>query len=144
MDELEKAVTGKETYFGPPQLKFVDDNHEETGWLIKKIMFRGRIPNTRDMNISFAISAFDVTDGEGKYRPVLSVVEAAQEDSTSCYYMSGDFGRVGEGSSLTDWMQLGVIIPELIQPPYSGDREIHIVIRLFNTDDPITIVGGIK
>lgn len=139
---VKKAVTGKETYFGPPQLKFVDDKHEKTGWLIKKIMFRGRLPNTRDMNISFAISAFDVTDGEGKYRPVLSIVEAAQEESTICYYMSDDFGRVGEGSSLTDWIQLGVIIPELIQPPYSGDREIHIVVRMFNTNDPITIVAG--
>jgi tellurite resistance protein len=139
---VKKVVTGKETYFGPPQLKFVDDKHGETGWLIKKIMFRGRLPNTRDMNISFAISAFDVTDGEGKYRPVLSIVEAAQEESTICYYMSDDFGRVGEGSSLTDWIQLGVIIPELIQTPYSGDREIHMVIRMFNTDNPITIVGG--
>lgn len=139
---VKKVVTGKETYFGPPQLKFVDDKHEKTGWLIKKIMFRGRLPNTRDMNISFAISAFDVTDGEGKYRPVLSIVEAAQEESTICYYMCDDFGRVGEGSSLTDWIQLGVIIPELIQPPYSGDREIHIVVRMFNTNDPITIVGG--
>ena len=139
---VKKVVTGKETYFGPPQLKFVDDKHEKTGWLIKKIMFRGRLPNTRDMNISFAISAFDVTDGEGKYRPVLSIVEAAQEESTICYYMCDDFGRVGEGSSLTDWIQLGVIIPELIQPPYSGDREIHIVVRMFNTNDPITIVAG--
>ena len=139
---VKKVVTGKETYFGPPQLKFVDDKHEKTGWLIKKIMFRGRLPNTRDMNISFAISAFDVTDGEGKYGPVLSIVEAAQEESTICYYMCDDFGRVGEGSSLTDWIQLGVIIPELIQPPYSGDREIHIVVRMFNTNDPITIVNG--
>ena len=58
-------------------------------------MFRGRLPNTRDMNISFAISAFDVTDGEGKYRPCCQS-EAAQEESTICYYMSDDFGRVGE------------------------------------------------
>ena len=27
---VKKAVTGKETYFGPPQLKFVDEKHEET------------------------------------------------------------------------------------------------------------------
>ena len=24
---VKKAVTGKETYFGPPQLKFVDEKH---------------------------------------------------------------------------------------------------------------------
>ena len=132
----------EETYFGPPQLKFIDEEHKETGWLVKKIMFRGRLPNTRDMNISFAISAFDVTDGEGKFRPALSIVEGAQEETTICYYMADDFGRVGEGSSLTDWVQLGVVIPELIQPPYSGNREIHMVVRMFNTDNPVTIVAG--
>ena len=94
------------------------------------------------MNISFAISAFDVTDGEENIVRCCQLRKAAQEESTICYYMSDDFGRVGEGSSLTDWIQLGVIIPELIQPPYSGDREIHIVVRMFNTNDPITIVAG--
>ena len=139
---VKKVVTGKETYFGPPQLKFIDEKHEETGWLVKKIMFRGRLPNTRDMNISFAISAFDATDGEGKYHPVFSIHEAAQEESTICYYLSDSFGRVGEGSSFTDWIQLGVVIPELIQTPYSGDREILMVVRMFNTDNPIKIFGG--
>ena len=42
----------------------IEEKHADTGWLIKKIMFRGMLPNTRDMNISFAISAFDVTDGK--------------------------------------------------------------------------------
>lgn len=135
-----RAATGKGTYFGPPQLKFVNETHEETGLEMKRIMFRGRLPNTRDMNISFALSAFDVTDGEGK--PVLSLVDSAQEEKTICYYTSGNFGHVGEGSSLTNWVQLGVIVPELIQPPYSGNREIHMVLRMFNSLSPPTIVGG--
>ena len=139
---VKKAVTGKETYFGPPQLKFENETHEETGWNVKRIMFRGRLPNVVGMNISFAISAFDVTDGEGKYRPVFSVTDAAQEKHTICYGMDGEFGFVGEGSSLTDWVQLGVVIPELLQPPFSGEREIHMVVRMFNSADPITVVGG--
>lgn len=117
---------------GPPQLKFVDETHDETGWDVKRIMFRGAVPNHIDMNVSFALSAFDTTDGEGNYRPVLSLVDAAQEESTICYQMTGDFGRVGEGSAFTDWVQLGVVIPELLQPAYSGTRNIDIVVRMFN------------
>ena len=139
---VHSTVTGKENYFGPAQLKFVDETHETTGWKVKRIMFRGAMPNHRDINISFALSAFDVTGGDDSVKPVFSVAEAAQEDNTICYQMNGDFGRVGAGSALTEWVQLGVVIPELLQPPYSGSREIDIVVRMFNTQDPPTIVAG--
>lgn len=141
---IKKAVTGKETYFGPPQFKFIDEKNEETGWLIKKIMFRGMLPNKRDMNLSFAISALDVSDGKGNYRSVISIIEAAQEEDTVCFGITNEFGRVPVGTSVTDWVHLGAIIPELITPPYSGNREIHTLIRIFNTDDPVTIVGGMS
>lgn len=141
---VKKAVTGKETYFGPPQFKFIDEKHEETGWLIKKIMFRGMLPNSRDMHLSFAISAIDVTDGKGSYRPVTSIIEGAQEESTICFGITNAFGRVAKDISITDWVHLGAIIPDLIEPPYSGNREIHVLVRIFNTDDPITIVGGMS
>ena len=137
------AVTGSGGYFGPAQLKFIDETHKETGWTIKKIMFRGKLPNTRGMNISFGLSAFDVTDGEGRHRPVLSIADITQEESTICYYMSGDFGHVGTDAAVTNWAQLGVIIPNLLQPPRSGDREIRMIVRMFNTDNPPTIVAGV-
>ncbi len=100
------------------------------------------MPNTRDMNISFALSAVDATDGKGKYKPVLSLIRLCTERNNNCYYISGDFGRVGVGAFLTDWVQLGAIVPELIYPPCSGNREIHIAVRMFNSSDPPTIVAG--
>ena len=141
---VHSAVTGKERYFGPPQLKFIDETHDVTGWQVKRIMFRGAMPNTRDMNVSFALSAFDMTEGEDNLKPVLSLADAAQEENTICYHMNGDFGRVGEGSAFTDWVQLGVVIPELLQPPFSGSRDINIVVRMFNSVNPPEIFAGMS
>lgn len=137
-----KVITGKDTYFGYPQLKFIEETNEETGWTVKKIMFRGRLLNDRDMNLSFGLSAIDVTDGKENYKPVFSVIDAAQEENSICYYMANDFGYVNVGASVTDWIQLGVIIPELLQPPYSGERNISVVLRIFNSSNPPTILAG--
>ena len=143
---VNQPINSNKTYFGPAQLKFVDDVVEDTGWTVKRIMFRGKLPNTQSMNISFAISAFDGPDDEkgekGEFKPVLSLIDTAQEDTTICYYRSGDFGRVVVGASITDWVQLGVAIPELLQTPCSGNRRIHMVVRMFNSDNPPTITSG--
>ena len=125
-----------------PQVKFVDELHKETGWTIKRIMFRGMIPSERGMNVSFVLSALDATGG--KYKPVFSLIEAAQEAQTICYEMSGNFGHVREGSMFADWVCLGNIVPELIQPAYSGKREIHVILRMFNSESPPTIRGGLS
>lgn len=138
----EEIFAEREVYFAPPQVKFIDEVHEETGWIVKKIMFRGIMPNDRDMNISFALSAFDATEGEND--PIFSLIESAQEPDTICYQTSGDFGYVSEGSASADWINLGIIIPELIQPAYSGKREIHVILRMFNSLYPPTIHGGLS
>ena len=130
----------KDGYFGPPQLKFIDEKHKKGGYTVKRIMFRGRVPNDWDMDVSFTLSALDATDGENK--PVFSLVEAAREPDTICYQVSGSFGHVSEGSVITNWANLGNIVPELIRPPYSGEREIHVIIRMFDSTDPPTIYGG--
>ena len=97
---VHSTVTGKERYFGTPQLKFVDETHEGTGWQVKKIMFRGALPNHREMDLSFVLSAFDVTGGKDSVKPVFSLAEAAQEENTICYQQRGNFGRVGEVEKL--------------------------------------------
>ena len=139
---VKKAVTGKETYFGPAQIKFIDEAHDKTGWTLKKLMFRGRMPNTRGMEVGFAISAFDITDDSENPKPVFSIVEQAQEPETICFQVSRNFGWVGEGSSLTDWVELGVLVPDLMQPAFSGQRQIQVVLRMYNTKNPPSIRAG--
>jgi tellurite resistance protein len=137
---VKQAVTGKETYFGPAQLKFVDETNDELGLKVKKIMFRGMLPIPRDMNISYSLSAFDTTDG--KNSPVLSYVDAAQEENSTAFQVAGDLGRAETGTAFTDWVQLGAIIPEIIQPPHSGRRNIQVTFRMYNSQNPPNIYVG--
>ena len=139
---IKKIVTGKDTYFGPPQLKFVDEKIKDTDIIVKKIMFRGKISSPRTMNVAFSISAFDVTNGEDDPGCLISLVDQAQEPDTSCFGISNTIGQVDEGDIFTDWVQLGAIAPDLIQCPISGKRTIKVVVRLFNADSPPSIKGG--
>ncbi len=139
---VKKAVTGKETYFGPAQLKFVDEPLKDSELAIKRIMFRGGVASPRKIQGGFQISAFDVTDDIGAPKHIVSVVDQAQESDTICFGISGDLGSVEPGDTITDWVQLGVIIPEFIQPSMSGLRKIQIWVRFFDASNPPTITGG--
>ena len=139
---VKKVVTGKDTYFGPPQLKFVDEKLEGTDIVFKKIMFRGNISAPRTMNAASSISAFDATNGDDDLDFLISLVDQAQELDTVCFGMMNNIGQVNEGDSFTDWVQLGAIAPDLVQGPKSGNRTIKVVIRLFNANNPPSIRAG--
>ena len=139
---VKKVVTGKDTYFGPPQLKFVDEKLEGTDIVFKKIMFRGNISAPRTMNAASSISAFDATNGDDDLDFLISLVDQAQEPDTVCFGMMNNIGQVNEGDAFTDWVQLGAIAPDLVQGPKSGNRTIKVVIRLFNANNPPNIRAG--
>lgn len=140
---VEEAVTGKKNYFGPPQVKFVDDKLEDSDLSLKRIMFRGKIPVNRPMQVGYSISAFDVTDGDDDIGFIISMVESQQEPDSVCFGVSSEFGRTVEvGDTFTDWVQLGVILPDLIQTKKSGIRKIQVLIRLHNVSNAPTIRAG--
>lgn len=139
---VKKVVTGKETYFGTAQLKLVDDKLKESDLLIKRIMLRGAIPCSREMKVSFQISAFDVTEGDDDPKHVVSIIDQTQEADTICFAVSDDLGKVEPGDTFTDWIQIGVIVPEFLQTAKSGLRTIHVYLRMFDSSDPPTISGG--
>lgn len=139
---VKKVVTGKDTYFGPPQVKFVDEKLEGTDIVFKKVMFRGNISVPRSMNVASSISAFDATDGDDDLHFLISMVDQAQEPETVCFGMMNNIGQVTEGDSFTDWVQLGAIAPDLVQGPKSGTRTIKVVLRLFNANNPPDIRAG--
>ena len=139
---VKKAVTGKETYFGPPQMKFVDEVNAGTGVTFKRVMFRGAIPNHGTMDVAYSLSLFDMSSGGDNLKFIISLVEAAQEADSVCYHQSGALGRVNAGSAMTDWMQVGAVFPEFIQPPFSGRRKIRVYFRLFDASNPPNIHAG--
>ena len=139
---VKKVVTGKETYFGPPQVRFIDEKLEGSSVVVKRIMYRGRIPVSRPMRVGFSVSAFDATDGDEDLQIVIALMEQQQEEQTVCFNSSGVFGDVDVGDTFTDWTQLGGIAPEFIQAAKSGNRKIKLYIRFFDADNPPGIHAG--
>lgn len=129
-------------YSRKAELKLLDEKLPDSEVNIKKIQLRGRLNNSRAMDLSYSISAFDITEGEDNKMPILSYIEQAQEEETICFHLSQRIGEVDPGSYLPDWVNVGVIIPDMVQPPFSGDRRIEIVVRIFNTANPPIIRGG--
>jgi len=95
----------------------------------------------RQMNLSYSISAFDITD-EDDPAVVISMIEALQEPGNICFNMNDKLGSVGVGDAYASWVQLGAAVPELLQPPWSGNRKIKLILRIFNTDNPPDINLG--
>ena len=62
--------------------------------------------------------------------------------NTSCFGLFKEIGVVDNGTSITDWVQIGLIIPDLVQPALR-EREIDIHVRLIDNNDPPNIIGGL-
>ena len=60
------------------------------------------------MNVASSLSAFDASDGDDNLRPLISLVDQAQEPD-SVFGMTNNIGQVSKGDSFTDWVQLGAI-----------------------------------
>ena len=118
---VKTAVTGKETYFGPTQIKFVDEIVDDTDVVFKKIMLRGNLCADRSMRLAFSVSAFDATDGDDDLSFVISLLDKFQEEDTICFGLTNEIGLVSQGDCFTDWVQLGAISPDFIQGPKSGN-----------------------
>ncbi len=137
---IKKAVTGKDTYYGPPQLKIVDEKLESIDTPLKRIMFRGQLPNDGKMELAYVVSAFDSTDED--LQVVISLVEQAQEAESIAYQVSGNIGLVDGDMCITDWVEMGAILPDLIQTPRSGSREIVMIVRMYDLQNPPVIHTG--
>lgn len=139
---VKKVVTGKETYLGPAQFKLENLVAEDTDLVVKKIMYRGKIPVPRSMSVGYSVSAFDATNGTDDLGIIIGMLDHQQEPESVCFGILEELGTIDVGDSFTDWVQLGGIAPDFIQGPKSGNRKITLLIRFFNADDPPNINLG--
>lgn len=134
--------TESDQYFGPIEIKVEHEHDEEFSLDKKNVMIRGLIPVERPMDLSFKISVFDVTDDPETPEFIISYLEQIQEDESICFQASGNIGHVTVGDTWTGWVQLGTVIPAFLQTPKSGSRDIRVVVRLFNSNNPPPIKYG--
>lgn len=97
-------------------------------------------PVRQPTQLGICISVLDRTSG--KSEPVICPITALQEPNTTTYHVQTDIGLVGPGQSFAEWTPIGVVIPEILHPPYSGKRRMKMVVRLIDMSNPPPIRHG--
>ena len=126
----------------PLEIRFKDgylgDDHQSL--VAKEIEGRGLIPLSKVTRIGFVTSVFDAT--AKKIEPVHSAIEAFQEPSSIVYQNVLEVGQVSPNQGLVSWVRLGIVLPDIMQPPYSGKRQMIALLRMIDLDNEPSINLG--
>lgn len=117
-------------------------NSDGSGPLVMAIQIKGLFPSAASTfeTTSFFTSVFDETSGE--LVPVLSYIDDFQERNSRVFQYQAPMGRVLPNQGFITWVRAGVVIPDLIQPPYSGNRKIVANMRMMDASEAPLIVHG--
>jgi tellurite resistance protein len=137
-DNMEVAFQG----MGQLEARFQDARfgENEDGPAFKAIEVKGLFPVAKNRNAGFITSVFDSTGEE--WAPVLSTIELFQEPDSIVYQHTSEVGNVGPDQGFIRWARVGAVVPELLQPPFSGQRDFIVVLRLVDLDNLPSIELG--
>ena len=129
---------------GAMELRGVEREIGEAGSKFKVIELevKGLFPISRNRNAAFVTSVLDKTDGENRWKSVVSVVSQFQEHDTTSYRNLTNVGEIKESFGFPRWVRIGVVIRDVLQPARSGSRRLVALTRLIDTDDPPDINYG--
>jgi len=116
----------------PLNLRLTDsyvDKEKKEGFF-KIVEAKGILPLTHEADICFVTSVLDVTGDTAK--PVICSLDNFQELDNVVYQDIREMGRHGPGVSITEYINVGAVIPEIMTPPYSGTRKLAIMVRLMD------------
>jgi tellurite resistance protein len=74
---------------------------------------------------------------------VISSLDSFQEPETVAYQHANELGEVSPDQGFVRWVRLGVVIPELLNPPHGGSRKLSAVLRMIDLDHPPAISLGL-
>lgn len=148
-----KAAMGKGSFSENMDLAFkgmgtlevrINDTHIEEGDdnspPLKEIEGKGVFPIDRTVRVGFVTSVLDNTSGE--FEPVISALEAFQEPDNVIYQHQIEVGEISPDQGFVSWVRLGVILPDILQPPYSGRRDLVAILRMIDLNNPPPITHG--
>ena len=147
-----KAVMGNGSFSDNMDLSFkgmaefdikLQDTHlqdDGTGPIVKEIVGKGLLPVVQNKNVAIVISVFDKSSGE--LEPVISALDIFQEADSAVYQHITEMGQIQPDQGFIKWARLGVVIPDILEPPYSGNRNILVIVRMIDLDNPPVIEHG--
>ncbi|MFK5984808.1 MAG: TerB family tellurite resistance protein [Pseudomonadota bacterium] len=130
------------TEMGAFEVKMFDThlNEDGSGPILKAIEGKGLFPIQHNTNIGFITSVFDETSGD--FEPVICALDTFQEEGSTVYRVQNEMGIIEPNQGFVSWVRLGVVIPDILEPPYSGKRKIAALIRMVDMDNIPNIVHG--
>lgn len=139
------AFTGdsfQESFRGIPNFKIriKDEKLQESGFEVKEVQIKGLIPVDLPTDVGFVVILRDVTGGKNLW--VVSLLDQCQSVKNSSFCHSGSIGLINEGVGFPQWVKISAAIPLMIQPPYSGEREIKVEVVLFDENNKPEFSGG--
>jgi len=139
-----KSVFGKGTLkenmdlefkgMGSMRVRVVEGEREDDKPFFLNIECRGLFPIYSNTNAGFMISVLS-EDGEGELVPVLSMIDSFQEGASSAFQDLTGVGEVGADQGWNNWVRVGVVPPEILQPSIGGRQILKIVVRLVDMDN---------
>lgn len=130
-DDIDLAFNGMQEF----QIRFkeVRLGDDVSSPLVKEIEGKGLFPLWKKTNVGFLISVFDATSE--KLHPVLSVIDLFQEEKSVVYQHSTTIGRINPDQGFGSWVRVGVVIPDMLRPPYGGTRKLKVIVRMVDLDN---------
>jgi tellurite resistance protein len=120
----------------------IDKSSHETIEIEAKGMFpfhEFRKPVGTSADLSLVASVFDKTDDfADKPQPVYSLIEQFQSVNSGAYFLENKLGWMTDKHGLFKWTPIITLFPELFIPPFSGKRDLDIVVLITNSK-PITV-----
>ena len=108
---------------------------------VLELEVRGLFPVYSTTNVGFVVSVF-TKDEAGDLVPVLSMLSEFQEQGTRAFQDLTGCGQVSESQGYKEWVRIGVVPTEILQPSFKGKQELSIVVRLVDIDNMPNISLG--
>ena len=127
---------------GPLKIRFNDTRmgEDKDGLLAKGIEARGLFPVARPVKVAFVTSVLDKSNGE--FEPVISAIDVFQEPDSIAYQHVTEVGPVSPDQGFPQWVRLGVVIPDVLQPPFGGRRTLTAILRMIDLGNSPRITNG--
>ena len=82
------------------------------------------------------------SETDEEWEPVLSAIETFQEPTNIVYQNVMEVGQVAPNQGFVSWVRLGIVLPDILQPPYSGNRQMVALLRMIDLDNEPSIHFG--
>jgi tellurite resistance protein len=86
---------------------------------------RGQIPVPSSTDVQFVCIAQDVSD-KADGEPIISTLEGFKYQNSAIFQSCRNGGRIDPNMHFKDWIEVGVLLPDHVVAPKSGDRRFKL------------------